>query len=325
MSLQNRDTNRPRSTIGANGRQSFGPMIRFQNRITLGTGFRLAHVSKSITVPQFRIPNFRQVAVNPLLKSAHLVKRKLNLGELSGVGRTAFKRVTPMASAVGAAADFASPLGNYSDYLSWATGLTTMVLLVYWLGFRSKAKPEDVEESIVPKALIYCGASAIIFTGISISKASADTPSSGIIASHIPALADLQRSLFRLEATTKEMNVKLDRIEDNVNQLKKVYNIEQIQKLEEQEIWEDVITHLEDIDPLKREDEWQRLLENSVYEYMRDLDRRQEHQKAGEVANDVFEKYKTLKRSDRAMKLRNKLLIHRIKACYQSREPMEDC
>lgn len=230
-----------------------------------------------------------------------------------------------MASAVGAAADFASPLGNYSDYLSWATGLTTMVLLVYWLGFRSKAKPEDVEESIVPKALIYCGASAIIFTGISISKASADTPSSGIIASHIPALADLQRSLFRLEATTKEMNVKLDRIEDNVNQLKKVYNIEQIQKLEEQEIWEDVITHLEDIDPLKREDEWQRLLENSVYEYMRDLDRRQEHQKAGEVANDVFEKYKTLKRSDRAMKLRNKLLIHRIKACYQSREPMEDC
>ncbi|MCB0366897.1 MAG: hypothetical protein H6624_02745 [Bdellovibrionaceae bacterium] len=258
-------------------------------------------------------------------RPSRFVRSKLNLGELSGVGRTAFKRVTPLASAVGAAADFASPLGNYSDYLSWITGAATFALLIYWLSFRQRAKSEEVEASIIPKALIYCGASAVIFTGISISKASADTSDTGLIASHVPALANLQKSLFRLEETAKEMNTKLDRIEDNVNQLKKVYTIEQIQKLEEQEIWEDVITHLEDIDPLKRDDEWQRLLENSVYEYMRDLDRRQEHQKAGEVANDVFEKYKTLKRSDRAMKLRNKLLIHRIKACYQSREPMEDC
>ena len=255
------------------------------------------------------------------------MRSRLHLGQLAGVGKTTFKKVTPLAGAVGAAADFAKPMGDYSFHLSWVTALVSVGLLIYWLGFRSKKLAvSEIEKSLFPKVIVYSVASALIFTSISVTQATAaETPDRGIIASKIPALGDLQRSLFRLEQATKEMNVKLDRIEDNVNQLQKIYTLEQIQKLVDQEIWDEAIKHLGDIDPLKREDEWQRLLETSVYNYMKDLARLQNHQKATEVAKDVFEKYKTLKKSDRAMELRNKIGLQSIKACLRDHNTDQDC
>lgn len=230
-----------------------------------------------------------------------------------------------MAGAVAAAADFASPLGDFSDYLSWGTGALCLVLLVYWKTARRKVPQAEVETSLIPKAIVYCATSAIIFGVISISKASADTPKEGLLASYIPGLIGLQKAIFRLEEVTKEMNVKIGKIETEVSQLKKIYTIEQIQKLEEQEIWQDVVTHLEDIEPLARDEEWQRLLENSVFQHLKDLERRQELDLAAEVADKTFEKYKTLKRSERAMKLRNKIGLRNLEVCLQASQPLRDC
>ena len=85
----------------------------------------------------------------------------------------------------------------------------------------------------MPRALIYSCMSLMVFGFFSVSQAVTKSSGNGVIAHIVPGIDELQKSVFRLEETTKEMNAKLDRIEDQID---KKYTLKEIKILVDQEM-----------------------------------------------------------------------------------------
>ncbi len=253
--------------------------------------------------------------------------------------RTSLTRVSPIAGTAGAAADFASPLGNYSDFLSWTSGLLTLLLSLLWYAIRkpfireklpfSRLDPRGATLSIksdrIPKAITYTFCATVIFISFSVIRAKASAKETGVLASQIPGIASLQKALFRLEKMAVAMNEKIDRIESHVSQMKKAYTKDQLVKLGEQELWTELLTHIGDVDPLQRDQEWAELLEKSTYEALNELLRREDFNRAIEISSPLFENFKPLKKSKRVMKLHREIGLKHIENCLRARESPENC
>jgi hypothetical protein len=105
--------------------------------------------------------------------------------------------------------------------------------------------------------------------------------------------------------------------------------MEDLERLADQEYWDEVIAHLDDIKALDRDDRWQTVLETSVVGWMESLVNKDDTEKAYLDSTDVFNRFKTLKKSDEAMKLKEKVGMRQVEACLRFQDPetkrLKDC
>jgi hypothetical protein len=105
--------------------------------------------------------------------------------------------------------------------------------------------------------------------------------------------------------------------------------MEDLERLADQEYWDEVIAHLDDIKALDRDDRWQTVLETSVVGWMESLVNKDDTENAYLDSTDVFNRFKTLKKSDEAMKLKEKVGMRQVEACLRFQDPetkrLKDC
>lgn len=243
-----------------------------------------------------------------------------------------FKKMIPLVSGMGVVTDVANPLVNLSEYPP-LTGLTdlltallaiaTLGMTIYWFSIGRK-KLQDVDQPLFVKVFAYCIIATLVFGFFSFSQAITDSQDRGVVAKYIPGIKSMQESLFRLEKTTQEMNKKLDKIESDVALLDKKYTLEDLEILADQEYWDEVIEHLEDIPALNRGERWQAVVEKAAIGWLEPMLYSENIEEAHLKVKDFFNRFKTLKKSDEAMELKEELGMKYLEICLRAK-PLRDC
>ncbi|MEO0336654.1 MAG: hypothetical protein AAF202_09670, partial [Pseudomonadota bacterium] len=242
------------------------------------------------------------------------------------------KRITPIAGAFGVVSDVASPVVEFSnklpfkglvDVITAILAFATAALAVYWFMVVKKNLKEN-EDSMIPEILTTSIIATLVFSFFSFGQVITGSKKKGLVAAVVPGVSNLQKSLFQLEANQKEMKNKLSNIEEQIEKIEKIYTIEDLERLADQEYWEEVIAHLDDVKALERDERWQAVLEASVVGWMDTLVNKEDTQKAYEESSDVFNRFKTIKKNDEAMMLKEKVGMRYIKTCLAA-QPLKDC
>ena len=181
---------------------------------------------------------------------------KKNLLSKNTVKQT-YKKVLPFAGSIGVISDVAAPMASFSVYFTIGAAVLTFLLGFYWVRFHSDDQKWSLDSGLMPRGLVYSSLSFVVFSFFSVSQAVTGSEDKGVMAKMIPGIDKVQESLFQIEKTTKEMNVKLDRIEE---QMDKKYTLAELNILADQEMWEEALEHMEDIPPLKRGSDWKKTL-----------------------------------------------------------------
>lgn len=231
------------------------------------------------------------------------------------------KKVLPYAGTLGVISDIATPLASFADYFTILAVFTTITLSVYWFFFANRSSDWSMEQGFMPRALVYAGMSFMVFGFFSVSQAITKTSQKGLIANIVPGIAEIQKSVFRLEKTTKEMNAKLDRIEDQID---KKYTLEEIKILTDQEMWDEALAHIEDTHPLKRGEDWRAALGEIAEGWLYDQEIAEDWDKAHQETSVLFKRFKVLKKNPEAMKYRKKIGLRYLEKCLRAK-PLKDC
>ncbi len=232
-----------------------------------------------------------------------------------------YKKALPYAGSLGVISDIATPVASFADYFTILAALSCFALSIYWFFFANRELSWSMDFGFMPRALVYAGMCFAVFGFFSVTQAMTETKKKGVLAAIVPGISEIQQSIFRLEKTTQEISQKLDRIEENLG---KKYGVEELQVLVDQEMWEEVLVHLEDIEPTQRKGEWKALLFEAANGYLYDMDLYEDVAKAHHNVTELFKRYKFLKKNEEAMQYRQKIGLRFIKHCL-SQEPPVDC
>ncbi|NQY99803.1 MAG: hypothetical protein HRT45_03935 [Bdellovibrionales bacterium] len=242
------------------------------------------------------------------------------------------KKVAPITGAFGIVSDVASPVVEFSnklpfkglvDVLTALLAVASVSLAFYWFMVVKKRLKEN-EDSMIPEILTTCLIATLVFSFFSFGQIITGSKKKGVVAAVVPGVESLQKSLFKIEANQKEMKTKLTNIEEQIEKIEKIYTIEDLEKLADQEYWDEVIAHLDDVKALERDERWQTVLESSVTGWMESLVNKEDTEKAYLDSSDVYNRFKTLKKSNEAMKLKETIGMNYIKTCLQAK-PLKNC